>query len=77
MNNLNTLEVNDCRYFGYEFDSYTATGIAEGFIESQGRNHELGAWQYLVDHGLINQLQGWFARQANALIEAGFILPRN
>lgn len=31
------------------------------------------AWQYLVDSGLAWSLQGWFGRNAAALIEAGVI----
>jgi len=52
-------------------DTYTATGLAEGFIE--GTEEEvLEAWQYLIDTGIVWTLQGWFGRTAQQLIDAGF-----
>ena len=54
-------------------DSYTATGIAEGWIESDSESQFLQAWQYLVDTGLAWSLQGWFGVTATALIDAGLI----
>lgn len=57
-------------------DSFTAVGIAEGFIEAESEGQALEAWQYLVDTGMAWQLQGWFGRTANALIEAGHIERR-
>lgn len=54
-------------------DSYTAVGIAEGFIGAKTEEQELQAWQYLVDTGLAWRLQGWFGRTANRLIEQGLI----
>ena len=56
-------------------DSYTATGIAEGFIEADSEDQLIEAWQTLIDTGLAWQLQGWFGRQARALIEDGTCLP--
>jgi hypothetical protein len=53
-------------------DSYTAVGLAEGFIE--GTEEEvIEAWQYLHDTGMAYQLQGFFGRTAQALIESGVI----
>jgi hypothetical protein len=54
-------------------DSYTATGIAEGFIEADSEEQIIEAWQTLVDTGLAWQLQGWFGRTAQQLINQGVI----
>ena len=52
--------------------AYKATGLAEGFIE--GTEQEImEAWQYLHDTGLAYELQGWFGRTAQHLIEQGII----
>lgn len=59
------------------FDDFTAIGIAEGFLEEDASEEKkLKAWQHLVDTGLAWKLQGWFGRQANAMIEAGLIKPK-
>lgn len=52
-------------------DSYTATGIAEGWIEAESEDQILEAWQTLIDTGLAWRLQGWFGRTAASLIEQG------
>jgi hypothetical protein len=54
-------------------DNFTATGLAEGFIEAESEEQVIEAWQYLHDTGLAYQLQGAFGRQARRLIEAGII----
>jgi hypothetical protein len=54
-------------------DSYTAVGIAEGFIDSESEEQVLEAWQFLVDTKLAWQLQGWFGRTAQRLIDEGYI----
>lgn len=55
--------------------SYMATAVAEGFCEGEGATEEqqLTAWQYLHDTRLAYQLQGFFGRTAQALIEEGLI----
>lgn len=54
-------------------DNYTATGLAEGFIEAESEEQVVEAWQYLHDTGLAYQLQGWFGRTAQSLLEQGII----
>ena len=54
-------------------DNYTATGLAEGFIEAESEEQVIKAWQHLVDTGLVWSLQGWFGRTATQLIEQGVI----
>jgi hypothetical protein len=54
-----------------------AVGIAEGTIEVDSEEQLIAAWQYLVDSGLVWQLQGWFGRTAAQLIEDGILLPPN
>lgn len=57
-------------------DSFTATGIAEGFIEADSEEDEVAAWQHLIDTGLAWRLQGWFGRQAQSLIDQGICTAR-
>ena len=52
-------------------DNYTATGIAEGFIECEDEDTYIEAWQHLIDTGLCWSLQGFFGRTAMRLIEQG------
>jgi hypothetical protein len=54
-------------------DDYTATGIAEGFIECDDQDRLIAAWQHLHDTGLAYRLQGWFGRQAQHLLREGII----
>jgi len=54
-------------------DNYTAIGLAEGFIEAQSEEQVLEAWKHLHETGLAYQLQGWFGRTAQALLEQGLI----
>lgn len=56
-------------------DNFTATGIAEGWIEAKSEEQVIEAWQHLINTGLAWQLQGWFGRQAQSLIDAGICEP--
>ena len=54
-------------------DNYTATGLAERFIEAESEEQIIQAWQYLHDTRLAYKLQGWFGRTAHQLIQEGVI----
>ena len=60
-----------------KMDNYTAVGLAEGFIEADSEDEVIEAWQYLVNTGLAWQLQGFFGRTAERLIEEGVIKSVN
>lgn len=55
---------------------FTATMIAEGVDEAKDEAQFLEAWQLLIDTGVCWQLQGFFGRTAEALIEAGHCTPQ-
>ena len=50
-------------------DSFEAVMIAEEGDDDAEK--QLEAWQYLIDTGLCWQLQGWFGRTAEGLIQQG------
>jgi hypothetical protein len=54
-------------------DNYMAVGIAEGFIEAESEEQVIEAWQYLHDTKLGYQLQGFFGRTLNQLLNEGII----
>lgn len=54
-------------------DTYTAIGIAEGFIPADNEQQIINSWQYLHDTKIGYQLQGFFGRQLHYLIEQGII----
>jgi hypothetical protein len=54
-------------------DNYLAVRIAEGIEEPESEEQVIEAWQHLHDTGLAYQLQGFFGRQCQQLIEAGVI----
>jgi hypothetical protein len=61
--------------FEEPMDTYTAVGIAEGFIACNDEGIYLRAWQYLIDTGMAWTLQGWFGRTAMRMIEEGYCQP--
>ncbi len=50
-----------------------AVFICEGLEEDVTPEQKLACWQYLVDSGMLAQLQGWFGRTAKNLISQGLI----
>lgn len=55
-------------------DLYTACSIVEGFSGEEHTPMEtLRAWAYLIKTGKCWSLQGWYGRNAQALIEGGLI----
>lgn len=54
-------------------DSYTAVGLAEGFIEADTEEQVIEAWQYLHDTRIGYGLQGFFGRTLNQLLNEGII----
>lgn len=56
-------------------DNFTAVAIAEGFWAAESQEERVAAWQHLIDTGLAWNLQGWFGRQAQSLIDAGICQP--
>ena len=58
-------------------DTFTAVMIAEGAQEPESEQEQIDAWQHLIDTGLAWQLQGFFGRSAQNLIDAGICQPAN
>ena len=58
-----------------KWTSYLATAYAEGFCEGENATpqEQLEAWAHLIKTGLCWNLQGWFGRNAQALIKSGRI----
>ena len=54
-------------------NNYMAVGLAEGFIEAESEDQVIEAWQYLHDTKLGYQLQGFFGRTLNQLLDEGII----
>ena len=53
---------------------YIAVSIVEGFEEVE-TDEVIDAWQYLIDTGIVWQLQGSMGRMASQLIESGVCSP--
>ena len=58
-----------------ELTPYLATAIAEGFCEGENATQydQMRAWAYIIRTGLVRNLQGWFNRIANDLINNDYI----
>lgn len=56
-------------------DIFTAVMIAEGVDDPESEEQFIEAWQTLIDTGTCWQLQGFFGRTAQALIEQGICHP--
>jgi hypothetical protein len=54
-----------------KLSSYDAVLIAEGAQEAKSKEQYILAWQTIIDSGLVWELQGWFGRTAESLIEQG------
>jgi len=54
-----------------EWTPYLACAYAEGFCEGEGASEEeqLEAWAYLIKTGQCWNLQGWYGRTAQHLID--------
>ena len=56
--------------------NYRACAAIEGFDGEEHDEEELlEAWQHLINTGAVWQLQGFYGRQAAALIDAGLCTP--
>jgi hypothetical protein len=58
---------------GSEITDYTAVGVAEGFVETEGNTDAIRAWSYICGKELWKGLQGFFGRNVNTLIEDGVL----
>jgi hypothetical protein len=55
-------------------DALQAVMICEGVIEAQDEEEYIQAWQTLLDHGIVWQLQGWYQRYAIDLLNRGVLV---
>ena len=55
---------------------HDAVGLAEGFVEAESEEQVVEAWQFLLDTGLVWQLQGFFGRTAVSMIREGVLIVK-
>ena len=55
----------------YTFTEELAVQICEQLVMADNEE-ETAAWQFLIDTGVVWQLQGWFGRTAKRLIDEGY-----
>ena len=52
-------------------NAHLAIQICEQLVTAE-HDEEVEAWQYMIDTGLAWQLQGWYGRTAQRLINDGY-----
>jgi hypothetical protein len=52
-------------------DIFEAVMICEGAIDVHSEDEVISAWQQIIDSGLVWELQGYFGRTAQNLIDSG------
>ena len=57
----------------HNWTDYDAIGVAEGFVAAESPIEEVEAWAYIIENQLWRELQGWFGRNAHAIIKTGLI----
>lgn len=55
---------------------YTACAIIEEFDEATTDEQKIEAFQFLIDEGVVWDLQGFYGRTAARLIEEGLCSPQ-
>lgn len=59
----------------FKGDLLDALDLVEGLAEAKSEAEIVGAWQFLIDSGIIWQVQGRLGRYARHLIEHGICRP--
>lgn len=54
-------------------DTLQAVLICEGVQMPQDEQEYIEAWQCLVDTGIVWQMQGWYQREATAMLNKGIL----